>query len=89
MDYRLSYLSTLIVVVLAVAIGVVSSLIVRDGIIRYLWAALVAVVFVAAGCCAVIFEYSWMFTNATRAMAQAVTIGAALTGIIYATRAQG
>jgi hypothetical protein len=36
---------------------------------------------------AVIFCYSWMFTETAREQAQIVALGAALTGIVYAIRA--
>ena len=88
MDYRLSWLATLIVVAVAVLVGVASAVALR-GPVRNLWALLVALVFTAAACTAVVFDYSWMFGEASRELAQSVALGAGVTGIVYAMRAPG
>jgi len=87
MEYLLSWTATLIVLVVALVIGIVSALVVREGTARTLWALLVALVFIGAGTTAVVLGYSWMFTDMAREQAQMVALGAALTGIIYAIRA--
>ncbi len=87
MDYQLSLLATLIVVVAALVIGIASSMFMLQGRRRDVWAIFVAVVFVLSAMSAVIFEYSWMFTQTDRILAQAVALGAALTGIVFAARA--
>jgi uncharacterized membrane protein len=87
MDYRLSWLSTLIVVAIALVIGVLSALVIRDGILRNLWAVIMSLAFTAAAIAAVFFEYSWAFTDAARLLAQEIAVGTALTGIVYSLRA--
>jgi hypothetical protein len=87
MDYRLSWLSTLIVFAIALLIGVLSALVIREGFLRNLWAAIVALAFTAAAIAAVFFEYSWAFTEAARQLAQGIAVCAALTGIVYSLRA--
>lgn len=87
MVYELSWLTTLIVFVIALAIGIISAIVIRDGVVRTLWALLVALVFIFAGVASVISGYSWMYSQATQMMVQAIAVGAALTGIIYTMRA--
>jgi hypothetical protein len=87
MMWELSWLGTLIVFGVALVLGIGSSLVFRHGPIRTIWALVVTLVFIVSGMAAVIFGYSWMFTDETRLLAQAVAVGAALTGIIYAMRA--
>ncbi len=89
MDYRLTWLATLIVVVVGVVIGAASALAVPGGPLRNVWAAIVTLVFIVSGFTAVIFDYSWMFNDAWRAAAQAVAVGAAVVGFVYAARARG
>ncbi len=88
MTYHLSWLGTLIVCVVAIAIGIVSSRLLKGRMLMTLWAVVVSVVFVAASGTAVIAEYSWMATDRWRLVAQAVAICAALAGMTYAIRAE-
>jgi hypothetical protein len=86
MEYQLSWIATGLVVVLSLVIGIASAFVFRDGAPRALWALLVALVFVVAGCASVLFEYSWMSTANGRFIAQALAIGAMLTGLTFAMR---
>lgn len=87
MDYRLTTLATVIVFAIAVVIGVISAMLFRDGVRRTAWAWFVTVVFVIAGLAAVLFEFSWMFSQPDRVMAQAVAVGAAMVAITFSIRA--
>ncbi len=87
MDYQLTWLATGIVVLAAIILGSLAALVFRSGPIRTVWAILVALLFVAAGCCAIIFGYSWMFSSTWKMAAQAATILIGMTGVIYAFRA--
>jgi flagellar motor component MotA len=87
MEYLLSWSATMIVFLVALVIGIVTAFVIRDGALRALWAILVTLVFIGAAMTAVIFGYSWMFTETAREQAQIVALGAALTGIVYAIRA--
>lgn len=87
MDYRLSTLATVIVSAIAIAIGVISAMLFRDGLRRTVWAWFVTVVFVIAGCAAVLFEFSWMFSQPDRVIAQATAIGAAMVAVTFFIRA--
>lgn len=87
MDYRLTTLETVIVLAIAVVIGAISAMIFRDGTRRTVWAWFVTAVFVIAGFAAVLFEFSWMFTQPDRLVAQAVALGAAMVAITFTTRA--
>ena len=87
MDYRLSWLSTLIVFAIALLIGALSALVIRDGTLRTFWAVIVSLIFTVAAIAAVFFEYSWAFTDATRQLAQGIAVCAALAGIVYSIRA--
>jgi hypothetical protein len=87
MDYRLTTLATLIVLFVAIVIGVVSAMFLREGIRRTIWAWFVTAVFVIAACAAVIFEFSWMFSAPDRMLAQAIAIGAAMVAITFTIRA--
>ncbi len=87
MIYELSWLGTLIVVAVALVIGIGSALLFPDGPIRTIWALMVSLVFIVSGIASVIFGYSWMFSDDARVIAQAVAIGAALTGTFFSMRA--
>jgi hypothetical protein len=86
-DYLLSWPTTLMVLVVALVIGIGSAMVIRDGAIRNIWAALVTLVFIVSAGTAVILDLSWMFTDTAREQAQIVALGAALTGIVYSIRA--
>ncbi len=87
MDYRLTTLATVIVFAIALVIGVVSAMLFRDGVRRTVWACVVTGVFVIAGCAAVLFEFSWMFSQPDRVIAQAVAVGAAMVAVTFTIRA--
>jgi hypothetical protein len=89
MDYHLSSLGTLLVFIIAMAIGIVSAMLLKDGRKRFIWSVFVAVIFTLAALSAVIFEFSWMFSEPERLAAQAVALCAAMTGLIYAVRVNG
>ncbi len=86
MEYHLTWIMTLIVFAAALLIGIVSSLIFRQGPIRTIWAVLVSLIFVVTGCASVVLEYSWMATSNQRLVAQAAAIFIGLSGLIYAVR---
>jgi ABC-type sugar transport system permease subunit len=86
MDFRLTALATVIVMAVAIVIGVVSAMLLRDGLRRTIWAWTVTIVFVVAACSAVIFEFSWMFSQPDRMVAQALALGAAMVAITYSIR---
>lgn len=87
MEYQLSWLASLIVLVVALVIGSAAAILVRGNVARPLFAIVVSLVFVVAAMTAVVFGYSWMFTNMSRMGAQALALGALLTGVVYAMRA--
>jgi hypothetical protein len=87
MDYRLTTLATVIVFAVAIVIGVVSAMLFKDGVRRTVWACFVTAVFVIAGFAAVLFEFSWMFSQPDRVIAQAVAVGAALVAVTFTIRA--
>ncbi len=87
MDYRLTTLATVIVFAIAIVIGVVSAMVFREGMRRTVWAWFVTGVFLVAGFCAVLFEFSWMFSQPERVIAQAVAIGTAMVAITFSIRA--
>jgi len=86
MTYHLSWLATGIVVVVSIGLGVVTSLVFTKDVPRVIWALLVALVFIGAGIASILFDYSWMASSMQRLVAQALAIGAFLTGITYAMR---
>jgi len=88
MDYHLSWLATLLVAAVGIALGYISGLMVRKRRAAIVYAWVMAGIFIAAAMTAVICDYSWMFTNAERAAAQSVAIVAALTGIVYTMQAR-
>lgn len=87
MAYELSWLATLIVVIVSVVLGSAAALALPRGPLRFVWALLVALVFIVAGSAAIILGYSWMFADRSREIAQIVAIGAGLTGLVYTARA--
>lgn len=87
MDFRLTTLATVIVLVVAIIIGIVSAMFLRDGVRRTVWAWTVTIVFVLSACAAVIFEFSWMFSQPDRVAAQALALGAAMVAITFTIRA--
>jgi uncharacterized membrane protein YjjP (DUF1212 family) len=86
MVYHLTWLMTLIVCVVALIIGIVSSFLFRHGAIRTIWAVLVSLIFVVAACASVVLDYSWMATGDQRLIAQAVALCVGLSGLVYAVR---
>lgn len=87
MDFRLTTLATVIVLIVAIVIGVISAMLLRDGLRRTIWAWTVTIVFVLSACAAVIFEFSWMFSRPDRVVAQALALGAAMVAITFTIRA--
>ena len=73
-------------VVLGSVLGIVSSIFISEGRAVTIWAIVVSVVFFLSAATSVIFHYSWMFTNEARAVADAIALASAVTGIIYALR---
>lgn len=67
--------------------GIGSAMVIREGVLRTLWAALIGLLFLAGAATSVVLGYSWMFSDAARAQAQIVALGAGLTGLIYFMRA--
>lgn len=86
MDFRLTTLNTLIVLIVGLVIGVVSAWRLSSGTGRIVWSFVVSATFMIAGCAAVIFEFSWMFTDPQRFYAQCLAVGAVMTAIVFAVR---
>ena len=87
MEYHLTWLATIIVLLIAIVVGAVTAMAFRNFAGRNLWALLVALVFVGAACTSVIFDYSWLYTDAERIVPEALALGALVTGLTYAARA--
>jgi len=87
MDYLLTWTTTMLVLMVSLVVGIGSAMVIRDGAVRTLWAAVVGFLFAAGAAAAVLLGHSWMFSDAARAQAQIVALGAGLTGLIYFMRA--
>lgn len=87
MQYELSWRVTFVVFVVAIALGIGSSALIRDGAVRTIWATIISVIFIASAGASVLFSYSWVFTETSRMVAQSLALGSLLTGITYTMRA--
>jgi hypothetical protein len=83
-----SWLSIIEMVALGIFCGVASGILIAEGRLVRIWAALVSLVFCVALCCAVVFDYSWMFTTADRVLADQIALAAGITGLVYAFRSR-
>jgi hypothetical protein len=89
MEYSVSWLGTLAVMVIGIVLGVVSSLFIQARRPVLVWSFTVAGIFAVAAMISVVVGYSWMFTNETRALFQEIAIAAAVTGLTFASRSAG
>jgi hypothetical protein len=89
MTYHVSWLGTVLMVVLGIVLGNVSGLFISGRWPVTIWAGLVGAVFAVAAAASVVTGYSWMFNDAIRGLWQQITIAALITGLTFSPRSNG
>ena len=84
----MSWLSIIEMVALGVFCGVASGIVIPEGRLIQIWAALVSLTFCIALGCAIVFSYSWMFTIGARVLAEEIAVAAGVTGLAFAFRSR-
>ena len=84
----MGWLSVIEMVALGIFCGVASGIIIPEGRLVQIWAAVVSLIFCIAFFCAILFSYSWMFTIGARVLAEQIAVAAGITGLAFAFRSR-